>query len=346
MKSNQKTHFINVPHRLRLWFLLIAIAFMISLPNASQAQKQARDTTVDTSDAILVKSLPGFENGYATVNKVRLHYVSGGKGAPLVLLPGHPETWWGYHKVMPALAKRFRVIVVDIRGMGGSEKPAGGYDKKTMAQDIYELIRQLGYEKVNIAGHDIGAMVAFSFAANHPKGAVKLALLYVAHPDESYYHIKMLPGKGTFGKKVDAAHPIYPWWFAFHQVEGLPERLLAGNGMRLYINWLFNYLLNDSTKIGSRDLTVYGNAYSNPDAIRAGHAWYKAFPRDINDGKTYKKLEIPVLGLGAEHVGYEFLQVVELKATNFRLVKIENSGHFILIEQPDVVSRLLIDFFK
>ena len=346
MKSNGKTHFINIAHRLRLCVLLIAITFMNSLPNAAQAQKQARDTTVDTSDATLVKSLPGFKNGYATVNGVRLHYVSGGKGAPLVLLPGHPETWCGYHKVMPALAKRFRVIVVDIRGMGGSEKPASGYDKKTMAQDIYELIRHLGYEKVSIAGHDIGAMVAFSFAANHPEAAEKLALLDVAHPDESYYDIKMLPEEGKFGKKVDAAHPVYPWWFAFHQVEGLPERLLAGNGMRLYINWIFNYLLNDPTKIDSRDLAVYGNAYSNPDAIRAGHEWYKAFPRDINDAKMYKKLEMPVMGLGAEFVGYRFLQVVERKATNFRLVKIENSGHFIQIEQPDVVARFLIDFFK
>ncbi|MEH2011672.1 alpha/beta fold hydrolase [Nostoc sp.] len=347
MKSDQETYTINRPRWQHLCVtILLAIAFTVSLPYIAQAQEQVRNPTANTSDSTLVKSLSGFDNGYATVNGVRLHYVSGGEGAPLVLLPGHPETWWGYHKVMLALAKSFRVIVVDIRGMGSSEKSAGGYDKKTMARDIYELIRQLGYEKVNIAGHDIGAMVAFSFAANHPEATAKLALLDVAHPDDSFYDIKMLPEEGKFGKTVDAAHPVYLWWFAFHQVEGLPEKLLAGDGMRLYINWLFNYLLNDPTKIDSRDLAVYGNAYSNPEAIRAGHAWYKAFPRDISDAKTYKKLEMPVLGLGAEFQGYQFLRVVEPKATNFRLVKIENSGHFILIEQPDVISRLLINFFK
>ena len=69
---------------------------------------------------------------------------------------------------MPTLASRYRVIAVDLRGMGGSAKPQSGYDKKNMAQDIYELVRQLGYDKVNVAGHDIGSMVAFSFAANHP----------------------------------------------------------------------------------------------------------------------------------------------------------------------------------
>ncbi|MGH8653431.1 MAG: alpha/beta fold hydrolase [Gammaproteobacteria bacterium] len=136
---------------------------------------------------------------------------------------------------MPALAKRYRVIVVDIRGMGSSDKPAGGYDKKTMAQDVYALVRQLGYEKVNIAGHDIGSMVAFSFAANHPEATTKLALLDVAHPDESLYDIKMLPEEGKFGAKVDAAHPIYPWWFAMHQVNELPEKLMANGGMRIYV---------------------------------------------------------------------------------------------------------------
>jgi pimeloyl-ACP methyl ester carboxylesterase len=79
------------------------------------------------------------------VNGTRLHYVAGGKGQPVILLPGWPETWWSFHKVMPKLAESYRVIVVDLRGMGGSEKPADGYDKKNMAKDIYELVHQLGY---------------------------------------------------------------------------------------------------------------------------------------------------------------------------------------------------------
>jgi hypothetical protein len=117
------------------------------------------------SDAELAASLPGgFRSAYAYVNGIRLHYVTGGAGEPLVLLPGWPATWWSYHKVMPALARRYRMIAIDIRGMGASDKPAGGFDKKTMARDVYELVRKLGHDRVNIAGHDIGAMVAFSFA--------------------------------------------------------------------------------------------------------------------------------------------------------------------------------------
>jgi len=261
-----------------------------------------------------------------------------------VLLPGWPQTWWEFNRIMPILARHFRVIAVDLRGMGGSEKPAAGYDKKTMAKDIYELVRQLGYEKVNVAGHDIGSMVAFSFAANYPAATVKLALLDVPHPDEFFSELKMLPEQGKFGEKIDAEHPGYPWWFAFHQVKGLPEKLLAGR-FDTYQDFLFDYLLKDSKSIGPRDRAIYHAAYASTDAIRAGDAWYQTFSQDISDARTYKKLEMPVLGLGA--TGYAWLQAaVTPKATNFRVVKIENSGHFLQEEQPEVVTRLLIEFFK
>jgi pimeloyl-ACP methyl ester carboxylesterase len=130
------------------------------------------------------------------VNGVRLHYVIGGRGAPLVLLPGYPETWWEYRKVMPALAARYRVIAVDLRGMGGSGKPRGGFDKKTMAKDVLGLVRHLGYDQVNIAGHDIGSQVTFSFAANHPGAATRIAMLDVPHPNEFIYSLSIIPRPG------------------------------------------------------------------------------------------------------------------------------------------------------
>src|SRR3984893_1864274 len=127
------------------------------------------------ANAPLARSLPGgFRSGYAKVNGIRLHYVAGGQGEPLFLLPGLPETWWEYHEIMPSLAARYRVIVVELRGMGGSDKPQSGFDKKTMAGDIFQLGRAVGYDTVNIAGHDIGSMVAFRFAVNQPAANRKL----------------------------------------------------------------------------------------------------------------------------------------------------------------------------
>jgi pimeloyl-ACP methyl ester carboxylesterase len=161
------------------------------------------------SDGALVTSLPGFSNGYALVNGVCLHYVIGGNGAPLMLLPGWPETWWEFRKVMSALAEHYRVIAVDLRGMGSSGKPQAGYDKKTMAEDIYQLARHLGYEQVNVAGHDIGSMVAFAFAATHPSAATKVAMLDVAFPDEGLYSLSLIPRPGQ--------QPYFLWWLAFNQ---------------------------------------------------------------------------------------------------------------------------------
>jgi len=292
----------------------------------------------DISDAALVRDLPGFSNAYVDVNGVRLHYVSGGEGEPLILLPGWPENWWAYHKVMPELAKTHRVYSIDFRGMGSSSKPVGGYDKKTMAKDISELIRQLGYEKVDVVGHDIGAMVAFSLAANHPNQVRKLVLLDVAHPSTGYLKIPMLPESGTFNDKIDENHP-YLWWFAFHQVKGLPEELLEGRA-GIEQAWFFRYMLIDESAIDVRDRAVYAAAYSSRDAIRAGNGWYQAFDQDIKDSEMYSRLQMPVLGLGGP--GYPRLKsALEAQATNSQTFRVEGSGHFIPEEKPvELISRL------
>jgi pimeloyl-ACP methyl ester carboxylesterase len=325
---------------------LAGAALSLAMTCAAMAQSPAKvsgKAAAELADVVLVRALPGFRNGYADVNGIRLHYVEGGKGATLVLLPGWPETWWEFHKIIPTLASHYHVIAVDLRGMGGSSRPQGGYDKKNMAEDIYQLVRLLGHEKINIAGHDIGSMVAFSFAANHPEATLKVALLDVPHPDESMMEIRMLPDVGTFGAKIDDEHPGYTWWFAFHQVKGLPETILQGR-FAIYQNFLIDYLSKDSSSIGPRDRAIYAAAYSSRDAIRAGDAWYQTFSQDVLDSKTYKKLEMPVLGLGGP--GYGWLKVaVTPKVENFRLVKVENSGHFIQEEQPEIVEKLFIDFF-
>ncbi len=326
---------------------LLTAVLMLSIATVSAGAPAATGdpgVSSDVSDAALVRAMPGFENGYADVNGTRLHYVTGGKGEPLVLLPGWPQTWWEFHVIMPTLAKKHRVIAVDLRGMGGSSKPEAGYDKKTMAKDIHELVRHLGYDEVDIAGHDIGSMVAFSFAANYPDATSRLALLEIPHPDELMSEIKMLPEPGKFGAKIDDDHPGYPWWFAFHQVKGLPEQIL-NDRFAIYQGFLFDYLLKDSSSIGPYARSVYAAAYSSKDAIRAGDAWYQSFPQDIVDSKGYKKLEMPVLALGSTSYGW-LKAAVTAKTTDFRIVKIENSGHFMQEEQPDVVAKLLSEFFN
>ena len=189
-------------------------------------------------------------------------------------------------------------------------------------------------------------MAAFSFAANHPEATIKLAMLDVAHPDESFSELRMLPEEGKFGERVTSETPAYTWWFAFHQVKRLSELLLARpETAKLYVAWEMHYHLENSSAISAVDLAVYENADSTIDAVRCSHAWYRAFPRDINDAKTYAKVQMPVLGLGSYLTGYKWLQTVRNKASDFRLVRIDRSAHYIQEEQPDVVARELISFF-
>lgn len=327
-----------------LLLAVTALMFAAALPPNMALAASATLQPLNQTDADLAASLGAFRSETADVNGTQIHYVIGGSGPPLVLLPGWLQTWWEFNKVMPSLAEHFTVIAADIRGMGSSGKPDGGYDKKTMAADILALSKKLGYERINIAGHDIGAMVAYAFAANYPNATLKLALIDTPHPTEGWRQLTMLPPDGTFGAKVDKAHPVYPWWFALNQVPLLPEELLLGR-YHLIQNWSFNYMLKDNASISERDRQIYYAAYSTADAIRGGNGWYRSFGQDIKDEAGYSKLQMPVLALGG--IGHDWLAAaLPEKAANLKLIRVENSGHFIPEEQPRAMVREFIAFFR
>src|SRR5215208_2261711 len=121
-----------------------------------------------------------FSHNMASVNGIQLHYVTGGKGDPIVLLHGWPETWFEWRHIMPALAKNYTVIAPDLRGLGDSSKPLSGYDGNTTAEDIYQLLSKLGLnQKIYLVGHDVGVLTAYSYAASHSNNVSKLVILDV-----------------------------------------------------------------------------------------------------------------------------------------------------------------------
>ncbi|CAL9278373.1 Soluble epoxide hydrolase (plasmid) [Streptomyces sp. SudanB5_2050] len=311
-------------------------ATALAMTGTTTASHAREHTGSVPSDSELARSLPGgFRSRCATVNGVRLHYVTGGHGRPLLLVPGWPQTWWAYRKVMPQLARTHRVIAVDLRGMGGSDKPAGGYDKKTMAADLHALVRHLGHRQVDIAGHDIGAMVAFAFAANHPEATRRLALLDTPHPDESEYDLRLLyrPGTGTA-----------LWWWAVNQLQQLPEQLMCGR-MRHVIDWLFAHSLADQNLVGEADREIYAHAYNSPQAIRAGTGWYQACHQDIADLAGYGRLTMPVLGIGGNFTYEDLQRKLTAQGTDVRMVRASKSVHYLPEEEPEVVAGALLDFF-
>ncbi|MBC8082500.1 MAG: alpha/beta hydrolase [Hymenobacter sp.] len=294
------------------------------------------------SDEELIKQLPGFSNQYATANGVRLHYVEGGSGPPLICLPGWPQTWYSYHPIAGELAKHHRVIIVDIRGMGTSEKPASGYEKKNMARDIYELMQHLGLDKASLLGHDIGGMVATSFASNYPQATEKLIVADGAHPSEGMMQMPMLPAAGSFAGKMDGQYP-YVWWMAFNQVRELPEQLLAGR-FHYLLDYLFQYVMLDESTMSAFDRAVYAAAYNQPESIRASNAWYQAFVQDIEDAKAYPMLNVPVLGIGS-HVSFNYLQMsLPYVAKDPQIIGILDSGHYMFEEKPQTVLDAVLSF--
>lgn len=312
--------------------IMTGAAALVAGLTASEAGATTSTRSVP-SNASLARSL-GFRSAYANVNGTRLHYVVGGSGEPLILLPGWPQTWWQYHKIMPALARKYRVFVVDLRGMGASAKPETGYDKKTLAADIHALIGHLGYQTVNLAGHDIGGMAAHSLAFNNEAALRKLAILDVGHPDSSFYDFSIIPRPGQF---------FFPWWFAFNQVQGLPEQLVTGRA-RYLLDWLLSTLLINPAAVNELDRTVYAAAYDYPDAIRAGNGWYQTFTQDIIDEETYGQINLPVLALASEfNDGLE--AGMKRKATDVQFIKVTGSGHLLAEEQPAAVTNALTTFF-
>lgn len=299
------------------------------------------------TDAELAASLTGdFTSASAHVNGIRLHHVTGGRGEPLMLLGGWPQTWWQFRKVLPELARRYRVTAVDLRGMGGSAKPESGYDKKTMAQDLRELIQYLGHESAFVAGHDIGASVGYHLAANHPEAVRSLITLDMGVPDASWLDIRMLPASDEQSAALALGRGGFPWWFAFNQLHGLPEQLLAGR-FRSLIDWLYGHMLVDQESVDDTARQIYAHAYDSPAAIRAGNGWYQTMRQDIADLATYAPVTVPILTLASESV-YPLLreQMGPDKGTDIRVVEVKGSGHYIPEERPDVVIRELTGFFS
>ncbi|MCE7065140.1 alpha/beta fold hydrolase [Dyadobacter sp. CY326] len=308
---------------------------MTQTKNASNSQNQY-------SDDELIKSFPGFTNQYTTVNGVKLHYADGGSGIPLICLPGWPQTWFSYYPIAQELATKYRVIIVDIRGMGSSEIPDSGYDKKTMATDILGLVQQLGFTKVHIMGHDIGGMVAMSFAFNYPEFTEKLIVLDGSHPSEGMMQMPLIPPAGTFTDKMDSNMP-YAWWMGFNQVKELPEKILEGR-FHFLLDWLFEYVMIDGSKMSSFEREVYASVYNEADRIRASNAWYQTFTQDIADAKTYQQLAMPVLGIGS-NVSYNYMKMgLPYAAKDVKVIGILDSGHYMFEEQPGQVIDAVFEF--
>ncbi len=285
-----------------------------------------------------------FRHGSAHVNGVRLHYVEGGSGAPILLIPGWPQSWYAWRLVMPLLAARGRrVIAVDPRGMGDSDKPASGYDLTTIATDLHQFANALGLLNdgpLDVAGHDIGTWIGHAYAADWPEDIRRLALFDAALPG-----ITPPPPAGIPAAEAN----LKTWHFAFNRLDDLPEILLQGHE-RAFLSYLFHTKAINRWAIAPADLDEYERVFSAPGAVRAALSYYRvAFSAEglaQSRSRGDKPLAMPILAMGAEHgVRDALLNTLRNIATDVQGGILQGCGHYMPEEMPDAVADELLRFF-
>jgi len=273
----------------------------------------------------------------AVVNNINLHYIVAGDGPPVFLLHGFPEFWYAWRHQIPALAERYTVVVPDLRGYGYSAKPYAGYDKRTMATDVRELARHLGFERIALVGHDRGARVALRFVKDWPQMVDRLAVL------------DNVPTVVIF-ETMDAQYARGQWWFLFNQIPHLPEALILGRE-EVWLRHFFTDWCHNPQALTPEDIAEYVRAYSQPGAVMGACNDYRAGPEDVaqDQADRHKRIDCPVLALWGEDfewVGkaFDVRQIWSELADNLRAVSLPDCSHLPHEECPDEVNRHLLDF--
>lgn len=286
---------------------------------------------------------PEFENTFrhefADIDGVRMHYVTGGSGTPVVLIHGWPQTWYGWWPIMPALAEHHTVYAVDLPGLGDSTGTPTGYDKATLARYVHTLIAdRLGVREARVIGHDFGAAVAFQYATRFPGDTARLGYLDLP-----------LPGPAVDG-------PTYrsmSWHIAFHAQRRVPEAVV-GDDVRDYLALFYPQVSFGGTAFGGTadrspftdaEIDEYTRTYRRPAALSGGFELYRALDQDVRDTTAAPPTHTPTLLMTAQGQLEPVRATIAPRVTNIvRAVDVPNAGHWLVEENPRFVTTELLRF--
>lgn len=269
-----------------------------------------------------------FVSAVATLKSAKLHYVRGGDGPALLLLHGFPQDWYEYRAIMPRLAKRFTVVAVDLRGIGGSSVISGGFDAATIADDINELITQLKLDRVYVVGHDLGGMATYALLRKHSRSLRGAMILDVPIPGIAGWD-EAQSGPGS-------------WHVGFMQTPELPEKLIADRQAD-FLGYFFNF-----SHFPREAIAHYLDAYSTPAQLHAAFEIYRAFPANEKFNKAQRgAIDVPLfVGAGEKSPFVELLPKMAdgLRAAGIQRVEtglIGGAVHYVVEDQPDAVAELI-----
>jgi pimeloyl-ACP methyl ester carboxylesterase len=295
---------------------IVFAAFAAVLPTAATAK---------------VEKFPAeFRTQEIKTNGATIHVRVGGKGPAVVMLHGFGDTGDMWAPLAKVMVKDHTVIVPDLRGMGLSSYPDGGYDKKTQAKDIAAVMDSLKADKADLVTHDIGNMVGYALAAQFPDRITKWVIIDAP-----------LPGIGPWDEILKS--PLL-WHFNFRGPD--VDRLVKGRE-RIYLDRFWNELSANPKAIDEATRRHYAKIYARPGAMHAAFNQFAAFAQDAKDNAEFakKKLAMPILALGAEKsFGTQQADIMRIVGSNVEGGIVANSGHWIMEEQPDQTVKLVRAF--
>jgi len=327
---------------------LVATLAMPTVPAATAADTANRSSSSSQpapEDPGSVSGAPNLPAGFARtfasrsidIGGLRLHAVIGGKGPPLLLVHGWPQTWYQWRLVMPALARDFTVIAVDQRGIGLSDKPSSGYDVGTQANDMVALMEALGHRRFAMIGFDTGMPIGYALAADHPERLERLvvgeAIITGVTPSPQFT-------PGALNKRN--------WHIAFNRLDAdVNEALVRG---REHIYFGSEYAVSAGTPLPDQVVKYYiERLASSPDALRGSFGSYRAIDTNFaqNEQRKTRRLTLPVLAIGGEKsIGAGVGNTMRLIAENVDSIVIPGSGHWIAEEAPEQVLTAVRPFLE
>ncbi|GAA5014585.1 alpha/beta fold hydrolase [Actinopolymorpha pittospori] len=283
----------------------------------------------------------GFRSKYAEVNGFRMHYLQGGKGSPVVMIHGFPQTWAEWRQQMGPLSRTHTVIAVDLRGTGSSQVTKGGYQAAQMARDVHQLLTQLRLNNgVQVVAHDIGVWVGYDYAAQWPSEVRRMAAMEAPIPDEGVYSFPVL---NADPKKPSA------WHFGMFQLP-LAEHLIAGHERVFVQDMITEYLAGNKSPFTSSDYDFWAHYLKEPGRTTAWMTVYRQLRADVQQNKEYQargKLTMPILAVGAQDsFGGTIADQWRDYAVNVHGRVLKDSGHFVTEEKPHEVTAMLQSFLQ